>query len=65
MEIDNSTLGMNLKPVPWENEEVCFTYLHLLTALIFFVSTASMNLIMVTCLIQKMKQLQESEAPRR
>ena len=63
MEIANSTLGMdkNLEPVHWENEEVCFTYLHLLTALIFFVSTASMNLIMVTCLIQKMKQLRYKE----
>ena len=61
MEIDNSTLGMNLKPVPWENEEVCFTYLHLLLALIFCVSTASMNLIMVICLIQKMRQLRYKE----
>ena len=63
MEIANSTLGMdkNLELVHWENEEVCFTYLHLLTALIFFVSTASMNLIMVTCLIQKMKQLRYKE----
>ena len=61
MKIDNSTLGMNLKPVPWENEEICFTYLHLLLALIFCVSTASMNLIMVTCLIQRMRQLRYKE----
>ena len=63
MKIANSTLGMdkNLEPVHWENEEVCFTYLHLLTVLIFFVSTASMNLIMVTCLIQRMRQLRYKE----
>ena len=63
MEIANSTLvgNKNLETVLWEKEEVCFTYLHLLTALIFFVFTASMNLIMVTCLIQKMKQLRYKE----